>query len=116
MLSTVMPKSLVALKSSIDFWIAAPVSPNQGCQNVRVKPYKSDLFTSRDEVGWGVIVAVGVRVIPGLVGVGVDSCVSVKTSGVGVGWPLQAASSAMERIMITRYVGLAGAIIPNEVR
>jgi len=111
-----MPKSLVALKSSIDSWIAAPVSPDQGCQKVRVKPFKSDLFTSRDEVGWGVIVAVGVLVIPGLVGVGVDSGVSNKTSSVGVGWPLQAANSAMERIKITKCMGLVGVIIPNEVR
>lgn len=113
-----MPKSFVALKFSIDSWIAAPVSPDHGCQKVRVKPFKSDPSTSRAEVGWGVIVAVGVLVIPALVGVGVDSGVSKKTSGVGVGvgWPLQAANSAMERNKIARCMGLAGAIIPNEVR
>lgn len=55
-------------------------------------------------------------VIPGLVGVGADSNVSNKTSGVGVGWPLQAANSAMERIKIAKCMGLGGVIIPNEVR
>ena len=57
-------------------------------------------------------------VIPALVGVGVDSGVSNKTSGVGVGvgWPLQAANSAMERIKIAKCMGLGGVIIPNEVR
>ncbi len=54
--------------------------------------------------------------IPALVGVGVDSGVSNKTSGVGVGWPLQAANSAMERIKIAKCMGLGGVIIPNEVR
>jgi len=55
-------------------------------------------------------------VIPALVGVGVDSGVSNKTSGVGVGWPLQAANSAMEIIKIAKCMGLAGGILPNEVR
>lgn len=57
-------------------------------------------------------------VIPGLVGVGVDSGVSNKTSGVGVGvgWPLHPANSAIERIKIAKCMGPAGVIIPNEVR
>lgn len=96
--------------------MAVPVSPDQGCQNVRDNPFKSDLITSIDEVGWGVMVAVSVLVTVGLVGVGVGFGVSEATIGGGVGWLLQFTNSTMINIMITKIIVLAGVIILNEVR
>ena len=43
--------------------MASPASPVQGCQKVRVTPFRSDLFTFREEVGIGVIVGVAIVLV-----------------------------------------------------
>ena len=82
-------------------------------------PSKSDLIIPREEVGWGVMFAVGVRVNGMLVDVEFNSGVGLITAGAGEGGTLQAANREkiprMNIKIIWRLIS-AGAIFPTEVR
>ncbi len=97
--------------------MAFPVSPVQGCQKVIAKPFKSDLSTSREEVGMGVTVGVGITLV--WVEVGVTSGVATILVAVGDGWLPQATRKKVTtriRLLLTRRERLIAVFPVNEVR
>lgn len=94
-----------------------PVSPDQGCQNSIVTPFNAVRSTPREDVGWGVMVAVGGTGV--LVEVGVACGAATVDVRVGDGWLPQDArrrNTTIIRMRVTGLVGSTGAILVNRDR